>query len=214
MTKSSNFYNANENNPLITPDTNILFNMKDTIPVKGDLSYRDPLSNAWDKNNLSSAFFSNNNIDVIQNKLIEGVYKISNNKIRIGKQSPGELEVIMNSIYLQYGKNTLCKTKTSNDIVTCGEGGLPMSSWLMSSIAQTKPLNSCDVTSQVEALNKHVLDYAIEQVYNEALSYLQYKKDINQLPTPIAHPISTDFNDKQLQHFKPEYGDFFKPQNQ
>tara|TARA_B100001142_G_scaffold211370_1_gene209563 strand:+ start:791 stop:1435 length:645 start_codon:yes stop_codon:yes gene_type:complete len=214
MTKSINFNNVNENNPLITPDTNVLFNMKDTIPVKGSLSYRDPLSNAWEKNNLSRAFFSNNNVALIQNKLIDGVYKKSNNKIIVGKQDPEVLDIIMHSIYLQYGKNTLCNTKSTNDIVTCGEGGLPMSSWLMSSIAQTKPLASCDTNSQVEALNNHVLDYAIQQVYTEALSYLNYKKDINKLPTPIAHPISTDYNDKQLQHFKPEYGDFFKPQNQ
>ena len=205
--------NINENNKLITPDTNILFNMKDNIPIKSSISLRDPLTNVWEDNALSNLFFSGENVNHLQNKLIEGVYLKSNKKIQISRQNNDELYIIMKSIYLQYGKK--CKSKSysskANHIATCGEGNLPTSSWLMSSIAQSKD-TTCDNSSQVDVLNQHVLNYAVNQVYNEVLSYLQFKNDLNQVNTPIDHPISTNIQDKQLKHFKSNQGDFLIPQ--
>ena len=54
---------------------------------------------------LSSAFFSKENIDVIQCSIINEVYKKTNSKYQIAKQSENELIIIMRSYYLQYGKN-------------------------------------------------------------------------------------------------------------
>ena len=56
------------------------------------------------KNNLSDLYFSQSNIDLIQDLIIEGVFKISGGT-KISKQSEDELLIIMRSIYLQYGKN-------------------------------------------------------------------------------------------------------------
>ena len=50
-------------------------------------------------------FFSDLNVDALQRGIITLVYKESNNKIRVGKQSNIELEIIMRSIYLQYSRN-------------------------------------------------------------------------------------------------------------
>jgi len=186
--------------------------MKDNIPIKTSATYRDPLADVWEDNALTKRFYSQENVNQLQNKLIEGVYIQSNKKIIIGKQNDNELYVIMKRVFLQYGKNCIKSLSNPNNFPTVGELPGHMSSWLSSSITLSKN-TTCDNSTQLNILNQHVLKYAINQVYNEALSYLQFKKDLNQIATPIEHPISTNIQDKQLKYFKPNYGDFFIPQN-
>jgi hypothetical protein len=47
-------------------------------------------------------------------------------------------------------------------------------------------------------LNKIVWDYCIPQVYGEAQGYKQYIIDASTMYTPIAPPIMTSNNDKEL----------------
>ena len=54
------------------------------------------------------------------------------------------------------------------------------------------------ISQQVEQLNKMVLDYCIPQVYGEAHGYNKYIIDASTMYTPIAHPIMSSNNDKQL----------------
>ena len=56
-----------------------------------------------------------------------------------------------------------------------------------------------NITQQVERLNKLVLDYAINQVWGEAEGYMKYKRDASTLVVPIARPILSYSNDKQLE---------------
>ena len=55
------------------------------------------------KNSLSDIFFSQSNIDLLQDYIIKGVFETSG--VKIVKQSEDELLIIMRSIYLQHGKN-------------------------------------------------------------------------------------------------------------
>ena len=55
---------------------------------------------------VSIKFFSKENVDVIQNKLIERVFTESNGNFKIGRQSDLQLQIIMRSTYLSYGKNS------------------------------------------------------------------------------------------------------------
>jgi len=55
-----------------------------------------------------------------------------------------------------------------------------------------------NIPQQIIALNKIVLDYAIKQVYSEAQSYMKYKRDASTIAVPLAHPIMSKTNDKQL----------------
>ena len=48
-----------------------------------------------------------------------------------------------------------------------------------------------DIRNQLQELNKHVLEYAVPQLYNEAVSYLKYKRDVSTLPTPMDLPVSS-----------------------
>ena len=56
---------------------------------------------------VSSLFFSQLNIDTLQNGIRYSVYNSTNTKHIISKQSETELQVIMRSMYLQYSKNMM-----------------------------------------------------------------------------------------------------------
>jgi len=59
-----------------------------------------------------------------------------------------------------------------------------------------KPNN---ISEQVNELNKMVLEYCIQQVYSEAQGYMKYINDVSTLVVPIAHPVMTSQNDRQLE---------------
>ena len=61
----------------------------------------------------------------------------------------------------------------------------------------------CDIKYQIITLNKLVTDFAIEQIYKEAVSYIKYKYDASTLSVPITTPVntSTKTNTLELQPF-------------
>jgi hypothetical protein len=59
-----------------------------------------------------------------------------------------------------------------------------------------------DIKGQVERLNKLVLDYAVPQVYSEAVGYFQYLVMQSTLRTPLDHPLPNDRTYKSLE-FRP-----------
>jgi len=88
-----------------SPDTRSLFNMYDKIPAHQCSTYRNPLEGQWDDSNLSNAYFSKENIQIIQNGIRAGVYKQSNNQYVVAPQDCDSLKIVMRSIYLQYSAN-------------------------------------------------------------------------------------------------------------
>lgn len=56
-------------------------------------------------NLLNQVFFSQENIDLLQEQIRHNVWVASNRKYVIGRQSDIDLQLIMRSIYFQYGKN-------------------------------------------------------------------------------------------------------------
>ncbi len=82
------------------------FQLYDKIPVSdGDTYYRTAMTGNWDNSMLSNAFFSEENMNIIQNGLRAGVYKESKGRFLIGKQDEAPLKMIMRSIFLQNSKN-------------------------------------------------------------------------------------------------------------
>jgi hypothetical protein len=57
---------------------------------------------------------------------------------------------------------------------------------------------SNNVTEQITELNDLVLQYAVKQVYGEAQGYIKYLEDASTMYTPIAPPMMSSTNDKQL----------------
>lgn len=80
------------------------FQMHDKISNKSS-SFHDALNGNWKNNMLSSAFFSGENIRIIQNGLKAGVYQQSNGRFQIGDQDEDTLKIIMRSIFLQHATN-------------------------------------------------------------------------------------------------------------
>ena len=88
-----------------TPNTSNLFAMYDKIPANQCTTYRNPTEGLWDNTDLSNAFFSKENINIIQNGIRAGVYHKSKGQYTIGPQDCDSLKIIMRSIFLQYSAN-------------------------------------------------------------------------------------------------------------
>jgi hypothetical protein len=56
-------------------------------------------------NCVSEIYFSQENMDLIQNGIINSVFNTTEGQFKIGKQSEQELKIIMRSIYFQNSKN-------------------------------------------------------------------------------------------------------------
>jgi len=87
------------------PKTSDLFQMYDKIPVNQCATFRNPTEGLWNDTQLSDSFFSEKNIQVIQNGIREGVYLKSKQQYVIGMQDEDTLKIIMRSVFLQNSKN-------------------------------------------------------------------------------------------------------------
>jgi len=88
------------------PNIEQLFAMSDRIPIDGSkFSMHGAMNGNWYNTKLSDAFFSNENMKILQNGLRAGVFAKSNNQYIIGEQSYNELGTVMRAIFLQKSKN-------------------------------------------------------------------------------------------------------------
>jgi|TARA_B110001469_G_C9643383_1_gene324255 hypothetical protein len=71
--------------------------------------FKNSLKSINSENVLNRTFFSQNNIDMIQNTIINEIIKRTGYKI--ARQSELQLQIIMRSIFLQYAKNDPCNIK-------------------------------------------------------------------------------------------------------
>jgi len=81
------------------------FSLADKIPINDTSSFYDALNGNWQVSPLSLAFFSKENMQIIQNGIRAGVYLKSNKKYVIGQQDPDTLKIIMRSVFLQHSAN-------------------------------------------------------------------------------------------------------------
>ena len=88
-----------------TPNTSTLFQMYDKIPANQCVTFRNATEGLWSSSSLSQAFFSQQNIQIIQNGIRAGVYKRSNSQYVIAPQDCDSLKIIMRSVFLQYSAN-------------------------------------------------------------------------------------------------------------
>lgn len=88
-----------------SPNTSALFQMYDKIPANQCVTYRNATEGLWDNTPLSDAYFSKDNLQIVQNGIRAGVYRRSNGQYVIGVQDYVELKKVMRSIFLQYAAN-------------------------------------------------------------------------------------------------------------
>ena len=63
------------------------------------------IQNIIEPSAVAHAFFANRNVDFIQTQIIKKINKISSGQYNIGRQDDTQLNAIMKSYFLQYGKN-------------------------------------------------------------------------------------------------------------
>jgi hypothetical protein len=88
-----------------SPNTSALFKMYDKIPANQCVTFRNATEGLWNDTPLSYAFFSQQNIQIIQNGIRAGVYHRSNGQYVVGPQDCDSLKIIMRSVFLQYSAN-------------------------------------------------------------------------------------------------------------
>lgn len=87
------------------------FDLHQNMGVNQNDGFNDALKNIHNDNDLSNLFFSRVNIDFLQQKIIDEIFKASRDQYRIAKQSEESLQVIMRAMYLQHSRNLPCKIK-------------------------------------------------------------------------------------------------------
>ena len=115
------------------------------------------ISRNLEHSSLSRKFFSRDNINKIQKKIIIDVYQKSNKKYSITTQDENELIIIMRSYYLQYGKN----------LTTNIQG-------------QVNELNKMVIDWSVDEIIKNIDQYMI---YKQTASILPMPLEHSQLPS-------------------------------
>jgi hypothetical protein len=88
-----------------SPNTSTLFEMYDKIPANQCVTFRNPTEGLWTDTDLSQVFFSQQNIQILQNGIRAGIYHRSNGQYIIGPQDCDSLKIIMRSVYLQHAAN-------------------------------------------------------------------------------------------------------------
>ena len=88
-----------------TPNTSTLFQMYDKIPANQCVTFRNATEGLWTSSTLSQVFFSEQNIQIIQNGIRAGIYQMSNGQYIIGSQDCDSLKIVMRSVFLQYSAN-------------------------------------------------------------------------------------------------------------
>lgn len=88
-------------------DPMVQFQMFERIAIKNKATeYRNPLEGIWEQNILSQTFFSVENIQILQNGLRAGVYRLSKDQYVVPPQNLEALKIVMRSIYLQHAKHS------------------------------------------------------------------------------------------------------------
>ena len=88
-----------------SPNTSALFQMYDKIPANQCVTFRNATEGLWTDTPLSQAYFSEQNIQIVQNGIRAGIYQLSNGQYVIGPQDCDSLKIIMRSVYLQHAAN-------------------------------------------------------------------------------------------------------------
>lgn len=88
-----------------SPNTCDLFALYDKIPAHQCTTLRNPTEGLWDDTTLSKLFFSQNNVQIIQNGIRAGVFKQSGGRFIIGSQDCDSLKIVMRSVFLQFSAN-------------------------------------------------------------------------------------------------------------
>ena len=132
-----------------------------------------------DPNTLMSFFFSPQNVNYIQERIVDEIRKIRN--VEISRQSEDELLIIMNNYYQKALSGWLPHAGGNpNEVYPRGEN------------------KACSMTERLTRLNQAVLQETIKQVLSGVDMYMQYYKDASSLPLPLTRPTYTSMKGSRV----------------
>jgi hypothetical protein len=103
-----------------------------------------------------------------------------------------------NVCMIQNGIRAGVYKKSNNQFVISNQDEDTLKIIMRSTFLQNSANQPTNISDQVHALNKIVLDYCIPQVYGEVQGYKKYITDASTMYTPMAPPIMSKNNDKEL----------------
>ncbi len=148
----------------------------------------DFVTNSEGHTPVSALFFSQKNIDALQQGICNQVYNKSNGKYNVGKQSETELKIIMRSIYFES--------------LSSGSPYVMQQIQKRSNLHEPLQPNSSIVLEQVRDLNRKVLDWSVQKVLENIQQFDQYKKDVSMLPNPMDLPTSMSSSGRKTLEFQ------------
>jgi hypothetical protein len=99
------YYNSNGRVDIKSPSTQNLFNLYDKIPAHQCSTYRNPLEGMLEETVLSNAYFSRENLEIIQNAIRKAIYDKTNGQHIIDNQDCDALKTIMRGVFLEHSAN-------------------------------------------------------------------------------------------------------------
>ena len=148
----------------------------------------DLITNSEGHTPVSALFFSQKNIDALQQGICNQVYNKSNGKYNVGKQSETELKIIMRSIYFES--------------LSSGSPYIMQQIQRRSNLHDPLQPNSNIVLNQVRELNIKVLDWSVRKILENIQQFDQYKKDVSMLPNPMDLPTSMSSSGRKTLEFQ------------
>lgn len=164
---------------------------------------------------LMNFFFSQDNVNYLQNKIVSEVRRIRN--VNISRQSDDELLIIMRNAYLYALSGWLPYQGQGNDKPPNGNGlgnfggtdanGFGPKIYARGTILNKTYSDSDDFSAnraysnsddgctslefQIKKLNQSVLETCIQQVLSGISMYQKYYADASSLPLPMSRPVLT-----------------------
>ena len=90
---------------IMGPNISAKFSMMDKIPLNTNTNYQNVLTGNFERSKLSDAYFSRQNIQIIQNGIRKGVFDKSQSRILVDNQPEDQIVTVMRAMYLQHSKN-------------------------------------------------------------------------------------------------------------
>lgn len=105
-----------------------------------------------------------------------------------------------NQEIIQNGIRAGVYKKSNNEFIIAKQNTDSLKTIMRSIYLQNSVNLPSDITNQIDALNKIVIKYCVNEIYGEAKSYMQYRHDLSTLVTPMDKPKQNDRDFKELKY--------------
>ena len=133
---------------------------------------------------LLNFLFSTENVDYLQNKIVEEVFRIRG--VRISKQSVDELLIIMRNKYTYALSGWLPRESVGDTNKVYARGTVTGPNGLAYDSGSTGCSN---LEYQLKMINKSVLQECVKQVLSGIDAYKKYYEDASSLPMPLSRSV-------------------------